>query len=291
MGDPVLAIRELRMADVPFAMELKNMAKWNQVEADWYGYLSYEPAGCFLAELDGEPAGTATVVTYEGAVGWIGMVLVHPERRRFGIGTALLHRSIRYLQEAGIASIKLDATPMGRHVYVPLGFVDEYEVTRYEGIVPEKAANPFTLGTGMIPALEVDVAELAAFDRQAFGADRTHVLRSLIGRAPQLSFVSRNAAGEIDGYLLAHQGYDAVQLGPWVACAPSAAEALLTAAFRRLAGKAVFLDVPAPNEDGVQLMKRHGFKVQRGFARMVLGSNAAPGRPEWVYGTSGAEKG
>lgn len=30
---------------------------------------------------------------------------------------------------------------------------------------------------------------------------------------------------------------------------------------------------------------------QRGFVRMYLGDNHRPGRPEFIYGTSGAEKG
>jgi len=32
-----------------------------------------------------------------------------------------------------VPTIRLDATPLGRPVYAKLGFVDEYEVTRYGG--------------------------------------------------------------------------------------------------------------------------------------------------------------
>ena len=97
-------------------------AGWNQTERDWRGYLSYDPEGCFVAEVRGQPAGTATTIRYGDRFGWIGMVLVHPDHRRLGLGTRLLKQAIARLQECGVRCTKLDATPMGRTVYVPLGF-------------------------------------------------------------------------------------------------------------------------------------------------------------------------
>jgi creatinine amidohydrolase len=127
---PPIALRKLTAADVPFATELNGIVGWNQTEKDWRGYLEFDPEGCFIAELSGRPAGTATVIRYQDRFGWIGMVLVHPESRRFGMGTTLLRHAIAYLQKCGVAGIKLDATPVGRKVYVPLGFCDEYERSR-----------------------------------------------------------------------------------------------------------------------------------------------------------------
>lgn len=290
---PAPTIRRLTEADLPFAKELKNIAKWNQVEADWLGYLAFQPDGCFLAEIGGEPAGTATTVTYDGEVGWIGMVLVHPDRRRYGIGTELLHHCIAYLRGIGIRSIKLDATPMGKQVYVPLGFADEYELTRYEGTLPDRpdewAAEP---GLGAVSTLgDDDLAELCAFDRDGFGVSRGLVLRTLAGRRADWSLLARGSDGRVAGYLLAHEGYEAVQLGPWAARDGETARRLLAEACRRLPGRRVFLDVPAPNRDGRKLMEMLGFRVQRGFSRMVLGENRFPGKPENIYATSGAEKG
>ena len=100
-----LRIRPMTVADVPFAMELKNIARWNQVEADWLGYLAYEPDGCFVAEVGGRPAGTATTIGYHGKIGWIGMVLVYPDHRRQGIGTALYTRLLADLRELGVHAV------------------------------------------------------------------------------------------------------------------------------------------------------------------------------------------
>ncbi len=294
-AEPVVTIRALRANDIPFAMEVKTLAGWNQTERDWLGYLEYEPAGCFLAEVGGRPAGTATSIAYGDRFGWVGMVLVHPEMRRSGIGTKLLRRAIEHLQQRGVHCVKLDATPMGRRVYLPMGFRDEYALSRYEGVGPGEVADTSAAVQFMT---ERDLPELVAFDARAFGAERRAVLRSMSGRNLEFCFVRREprGAGErgaspVSGYLIARHGQDAVQVGPWVANDAAGADELLRSFLRRVPGKRVFVDVPHPNAAGVALIERYGFKVQRGFARMFLGENAYPGKPEWVFGTSSAEKG
>ena len=86
-------------ADIPFAMRLKSAAGWNQIEADWRRFLHLEPEGCSVAEHDGEPAATVTALRYGDRFGWIGMMLVAPERRRLGIASALLRHAVAYLMK------------------------------------------------------------------------------------------------------------------------------------------------------------------------------------------------
>lgn len=280
-------IRVLREGDIPFAMEVKNLAGWNQTARDWSGYLHYEPEGCFVAEVAGRKAGTATTIGYGDRFGWIGMVLVHPESRRGGIGTKLLRKGIAYLQERGVRCVKLDATAMGRKVYVPMGFVDEYELSRYEGDAP---ASVEATSAAVQFMTERDLPELVAFDAPIFGAERPAVLRSMSQRNPEFCFVRRDA-GRITGYLIARHGQSAVQVGPWLARDEVGAEELWRAFLRRVPGQRVFVDVPHPNASALALVQSSGFTVQRGFSRMYLGENSWPGEPTCVFGTSSAEKG
>lgn len=287
-GAAVIAIRTMTSADLPLANELRRIAGWNQSPRDWAGYLEFDPQGCFVAEVDGVPQGTATTISYEGRLAWIGMVLVHPDQRRRGVGTALLQRAIGWLQDQRIPCIKLDATPMGRPVYLPLGFRDEYAVTRYLGPVraPEgkEADGIAALTTGDLP-------EIAALDARWFGVARPRVLTSLGGRNPELCLVARRA-GRIVGYLIARAGADRLQIGPWGAEDAQVAEALLQAFLRRAPqGREVLLDVPEPNQSGPVLLTRYGLGIQRGYTRMYLGENLNPGEPAHVFGTSAAEKG
>lgn len=285
-GDGI-AIRSMRRDDIAFAMEVKRLAGWNQTERDWAGYLQLEPGGCFVAEIAGEKAGTATAIGYDRRFGWVGMVLVHPTARRRGVGTRLLQHAVEYLRGRGIVGVKLDATPMGREVYLQRGFEDEYPVSRYEGRVPAAAETP---GSAVQRLAERDLPELAATDAMAFGAERSRVLRVLSARDPELCFVHR-VAGEAKGHLIARHGHEAVQVGPWVATEPDAARELWHAFLQRVPGERVLVDVPHPNGAAVELMREAGFVVQRGFTRMFLGENMHPGRPELIFGTSSAEKG
>lgn len=282
-----VSLRPMRPGDISFAHQLRDLAGWNQTERDWRGYLEFEPNGCFVAELGGQPAGTATTIRYGERFGWIGMVLVHPDHRRHGIGSLLLRKAIDYLRENGVRCIKLDATPMGKRVYVPLGFVDEYELSRYERVAPAVA---FPDARDLGPYANSDVAEVGRLDSQAFGADRGHVLASMSARDPRLCFVSRDEGG-LHGYLIARHGARAVQVGPWVARDVETADHLLQALLSRVEGKTVFIDVPAPNVPGVALLEKYGFRVQRTLTRMFLGENTSPGDPRLIYSISSPEKG
>ena len=277
----------MRAEDVSFAHQLRQIAGWNQTEHDWRGYLDYDPEGCFVAEVRGKPAGTATTIHYGDRFGWIGMVLVHPDQRRFGIGTQLLNGAISRLQRCGVCCIKLDATPMGRKVYVPLGFVDEYELSRYEGTPSATAAAGVT---GVIPFLSADFDAAVELDARAFGAERATVLRSLSGRNPELCFAVRDSTS-LAGFLVAREGASAVQVGPWIARDPSVAERLLLALSQRVGARRVFVDVVAPNAPANAMIRTHAFTVQRTLTRMFLGENAYPGDPRLVFGISSPEKG
>lgn len=288
-GKPGVVLRGFRLADLGFADQLRRLAGWNQTERDWRGYLEFEPDGCFIAEVGGEPVGTATTIRYGKRFGWIGMVLVHPERRRLGAGSQLLRGAIAYLQSTGVSAIKLDATPMGRNVYVPMGFADEYEICRYECVAP-RATQPPEPDTTVQPFTPGDLEAVTRFDLRVFGADRARVLTALRGRNPEWCFIARHKEAII-GCLIAREGSGAIQVGPWMAEDSVTADCLLRVLIGRVAGRRIFVDVPGPNQAGQELMKRNGFTVQRTLTRMYLGRNAHPGEPHLVYSTGGPEKG
>lgn len=284
--------RALRPSDIPGAFTLSRIAGWNQTEADWLGYLDFDPAGCLAVLIDGQLAGTATSIRYGQTGGWIGMILVHPAHRRLGLGSELLKRTIQYLRDKGTGGIRLDATAMGRKVYLPLGFRDEFDVTRLEGSAPGTPPEPVPAASrgGAERLRRGDLVQIAELDAQAFGADRSGVLAALSSRDPGLCFVVRDPVG-ISGYLIARQGREAIQLGPVVARSSAAAEQLLGALFGAAPGRRIFVDVPAPNQAGGEILARHGFTPQRSFTRMILGESFPSGRIGLVYGTGGAEKG
>src|SRR6202050_3875399 len=104
-------LRAMTKRDIPDAQCLKEIAGWNQTETDWQRFLDAGEAGCFVAELDGQVRGTATTIRFENRFAWVGMVLVNPEYRGRGIGTKLLERAIKHLDDLHVATSSLAATP------------------------------------------------------------------------------------------------------------------------------------------------------------------------------------
>lgn len=274
--------KELDPADIPAAAELNRLAGWNQTERDWAGYLEFAPGGCQGAVIDGRLAGTFTTVSLGKVVGWIGMVLVHPDFRRRGLGTALLRRAIGHLQGLGVETIGLDATEAGRRVYLPLGFRDEYCVERMEGVL---CAGTRGAAAGVGDPGHSKAWEVEELDRVAFGAPRETVLRALRSRDPQFCFADG------DGYLIAREGRQAVQVGPWVARDFRTAERLMGRLAAAAPGRRAFLDVPSVNPSAAAWLRGMGFMPQRSFMRMTLGGRLPAGRDDWIFGTAGAEKG
>lgn len=117
-----LAFSALRREDADAALALSEEAGWNQTVEDWRFMLERGQA-LGLREPDGTIAASSLVLPQGPEVSWISMVLVARRHRRKGYGTMLLKRCIERVQASG-AVPGLDATELGRPVYLPQGFRD-----------------------------------------------------------------------------------------------------------------------------------------------------------------------
>jgi GNAT superfamily N-acetyltransferase len=275
-------IRPMTAADLPLGLRLSRQAGWNQTESDWKRFLALQPDGCFVAEWDGTPLGTTTTCVF-GPVAWIAMVLVEESARGRGIGTALLHHALEFLDRRHISTVRLDATPLGLPLYKRLGFVEQFRLARYQGTLPPAA-----------PEAQVEAASpeqweaLGALDETVTGTDRRRLLFRLFAEDSVGAFLSRDA-DRPGGFLAARPGDRAVQLGPGIA-SPEAGPVLFTAARQLFAGPPIFVDIPVPNEAANRLAEAQGLAVQRHLTRMCRGA-AVCERVEWLWASSGPEKG
>ena len=290
---PQLRIRPMTGADVTFADSLRVHAGWNQTPADWERLLAMEPDGCFIAEWNGVPAGTATTTVYGKELAWIGMVLVHPDLRRRGIGQALLKGCIDHLHGRGVRCIKLDATPLGQPVYEGLGFESERTLTRWERsglpIYSEDSSTKLHLRYWQ----DGDAVSVNRLDTMAFGVSRGQLLEALAKQSYR-HVVAESESGEVVGYGLMRQGSRALYLGPVVAESPNTGIQLfqtLVVENNGQARDAIYWDIPDRNAAAVEWAMAHGFTVQRTLTRMHLGENAAPGDDLKQFAISGPEMG
>ncbi len=319
----MMNIRRMIIDDLPLGLRLTRQAGWNQTESDWQRFLSMQPEGCFVAEMDGSSAGTTTTCVFDG-VAWIAMVLVDKSVRGRGIGTGLLRHAIDYLKERNVRTVRLDATPAGRPIYEKLGFVPEYELARYEGVVKDlrlpigdcgeavPALRPAgipsaTLRTGL-PAMrdkgkmpspreqgqdaratsKIVLSDIIEFDQRMTGTNREKMLTRLFEESPELVRVVRQG-NNVEGYIAGRPGANATQVGPCIAT-ESAGPSLLSDSLSRCVGKRVFIDIPLDNAGALRIAEAAKLTVQRCFTRMCLGERIHD-NVQAIWASSGPEKG
>ena len=277
----------LTAAEAEAALPLSAEAGWNQTAADWRFMLG-QGRGVGVRDASGRWMGSAIALPLGQELSWIGMVLVAKDARRRGIGTRLLRHAIDIVRDAERIP-SLDATELGRSVYLPLGFRDLYAVSRLRVEVSVPAVPP-PPGCTVRPLTPADLPAVAAFDAPRSAMERAHVLAYLLGQAPAQAFVAESG-GRIAGYVLGRPGRTAFQVGPVVADESEVALVLVSLALSRLTGP-VLLDVPDEQACLRTFLDGAAAARQRGFIRMTLGA-PPPGldRSVAVFALAGPELG
>ncbi|MFM7130221.1 MAG: GNAT family N-acetyltransferase [bacterium] len=256
-----MIIELLSHSDIPDAIGLVEIAGWNQTPADWRRIITYQPDGCFKAIIDGRVVGTVTNTAYDNSLGWIGMMLVHPDYRRQGVGAMLMQNAINYLQSRNIDCISLDATPMGLPVYENLGFQALYSYHRWCRLGHSEEKNKDLRIDGSINANISN--QHFEHDRKVFKYDRRSWLESLA--ADSAVVITGNGFGMI------RRGRIANYLGPIVA--ENTTEGIgIANRLLEFADGDVFLDYPGKDHKFLEWLSDHSFSSVRTLHRMWLGS-------------------
>lgn len=279
-----MRIDRLRSTDLDAAVGLSRAAGWNQVRTDWRRLLESPDARCFAGRVDGDLVATSTAITYDERVCWIGMVLVHPDHRRQGYGSAITERAVDH-GESTAESVGLDATDAGRPLYHDLGFVDVTDVERYSGVLT---------GAGDAPRVDRiggDRDAVADFDTKRCGVRRDSLLDALLDEPETTGIVVEGNQGTdgYGGYAVLRPGRKHWQLGPVVADSDAALDALLTAAAAELDGESVLVD--CLRKDAGDLFAERGLSVDRTLTRMSYRREEPLLCDDAVYAAAGLELG
>jgi GNAT superfamily N-acetyltransferase len=270
--------------DIPLGLKLARQAGWNQIETDWRRFLTMQPDGCFVGELDGTAVATTAAFIF-GGVAWIAMVIVDIDSRRKGVATTLLKHALDFLDERGVKTVRLDATAAGQPVYEKLGFVPEYALSRYMGTVKP---SPKPSALILPPTIGRQLKAIAAFDRRMTATPREKMLARLFEESPEITRALYRD-GQVAGYVTGRRGANATLIGPCIATV-YAGPILLNDAFGRCVGQPVFIDVPRDNAPALEIVENSGLTVQRHFTRMCRGERIKD-RVETIWASSGPEKG
>lgn len=258
---------------------LSTEAGWNQTIGDWQRLLRLVPEGCIGVREAGQLVATAVAFPYQRRMAWIGMVLTAVAHRGKGYARTLMQQCLEDLDAMGVECVKLDATDLGRPVYLKLGFVDERPVSRWL-----RHAAPVECPVAPVVDQRLDESLLAR-DTVLFGADRSPLLRELAAHGV-LSVPGR-------AVLFTRPGRTARHLGPCIAKDRESAAMLFRYAVGQHQSVPMLWDLFDDNPSACEIARELGFEPVRRLTRMYRGpdSTAARGWHGDIYALSAFEYG
>jgi len=282
-ADEGLVVQAMEPGDAEAALALSDQAGWNQTVEDWRFMLEHGRA-VGLREPGGGWVGSSLIMPLGPDLSWISMVLIDRNWRRQGLGTMLLKRCIESVRASG-AIPGLDATELGRPVYLPQGFEDLYALSRWR-LDSVAGAEPPPAGCRIRRMKPEDLGAIIAYDEPRSRLLRGHVLHYLFESVPDDACLAE-VEGRLVGYALGRPGRRAAQIGPVVAESPDVALSLISR--MTTLGAPVILDVPDAHQFVSDWLQRHGAVRERGFVRMTLGRFPSLQDSSYVYALAGPE--
>jgi GNAT superfamily N-acetyltransferase len=281
-----LQIERLEPRDAEGVAPLSVEAGWNQIADDWRLMLG-EGRAFGIRDASGTWIASALVLPLGPAISWVSMVLVTKPARRQGLGSRLLQRCLAEVEASGVAA-GLDATELGRPVYLPLGFRDVYPLSRWRAEAGARRSVAPPPGVRVRPATGQDLLRIVACDQGSSGFARGRILEHLLSRAPALARAAERADGSLAGYALGRNGHSAMHIGPIVADDEAIAMALLSSAIASMTEPAI-LDVPDRHRSITEWLSAQGASAPRTFMRMLRGRRPAVEDAAKVFALAGPE--
>ena len=255
-------IRTMTRADLDLALAWAEAEGWNPGLSDAAAFLAADPGGFLVADMDGVPAASLSIVQFGDRTAFLGLYICRPDMRGRGVGFALWQAGMTRLapQTTG-----LDGVPAQQANYARSGFAMAHANVRFSGeITPSGPDLTTPLEAGHIEAaLSLD-REITGFDRAAFlwdwmTGDPSRIARVLI------------RDGNLAGLGVLRACLSGWKIGPLFASDRAAAEAMLDGLAYQAGGAPISLDVPDPNENAVAMARDRGLVPAFETARMWRG--------------------
>lgn len=209
---------------------------------------------CFplKASLEGKVVGIGTAIIH-GYTAWLAHIIVSPNHRNAGIGSAITKALIDLCQRNSCRTLLLIATALGEPVYKKFGFEAETSYIFFD------YGNSFThQDSPQVFTFQKKYGEaLFKLDRSVSGEDRKKLLYEHLDHA--LLFVEKELL----------EGFYVPTLGEGLIISDSPAAGLALMKLRATSTKKFC--VPMLNENALNFLSQHGFSEYRRASRMILG--------------------
>lgn len=272
-------IERLAKDDGPALRNLARSVGWNFTTVQTELFIS--PAGkLFGHRYEGNLVSSAGIYIYSATLASLGVVIVHPDFQRKGLGKGIVKHGLMEAQQAGVP-VMLVATAQGLPLYQSLGFQAIGYIHRLQVSQPPE-------GIEANEDLQVDYVEehhldqLIAFDEVVMGANRRWLYPLLFSHR-ECGYVVRNSQNTLVGFGLAVRRNNVLVVGPVVADSQAVALTLIRRFALGWAGP-VRIDVPSQQQKFMKELLRHGFEEHMASPLMLLNAQELGGKREQLYG-------
>ncbi|XP_078347365.1 holothin acyltransferase-like [Oculina patagonica] len=281
----IFKIRPIETVEEFESVIINAMAKegWRPGLKDAECFLTCDPSGAFVGELNGKPVCTINLTRYDDSFIFSGCYMVNKEYRGKGYGIKMKNVAFAYAKQSrsiGIVSAALGS----EQVYKRWGFCSHFYGATFVFHLPTAMTHfPETSERSVkVKSIEeVNLEALFMYDTAVFGFERHAFLSKWLRVAGSHARVAVNNEGSIVGYTVARplfvkeEGY---KIGPLFADSEAVAEKLLRGVFEELFrqgdSRALVVSIDAPTKKATELCER--LQGKRAFELVYMVTNGLP---------------
>ncbi|MEI6796718.1 MAG: GNAT family N-acetyltransferase [Methanomassiliicoccales archaeon] len=231
---------------------------WNPGLHDAEAFYAADPHGFRIAYLNGEVAGTYSIVRYDEGFAFGGFYIVRKEERGHGVGREMLAAVLR---EAEPYNFGADGVVAMVPTYERHGLCTHFRSARFLGRVQGRA------DVSLRSLDDVGVEAVEAYDRGIFLHPRPAFLKEFLAAPDTQVAVATDSKGDLRGYGVLRPCVSGHKLAPLFSDSPAVAEKLFSH-LASLAPQEICLDVPGPNGEGNAMAVKHGMREVFACARI-----------------------
>ncbi|MDR4169718.1 GNAT family N-acetyltransferase [Bacillus nitratireducens] len=261
---------------IPALLSLCESVGWLQhasfMKEQFHMYLSIGTVFGYVHENKLIAAGG--VFSFAPGFSFIGMLIVHPDFQRKGIGRILLNNSLKVIHPS--LPITLIATKAGEPLYESYGFQSITTIHRFEKQAAYK-------NTNFVPIKQIqqtDAQSLISLDQTATGADRSKLYLSLLSRATYSFKIERD--NQIDAFALCIQKGDVLCITPLISKKEKDAIQLLEMICKSWNGR-IRIDVPHSQFIFRQFLQTANFHETLLSPLMIKNGDQLPGNRNMLF--------
>ncbi|WP_047453067.1 GNAT family N-acetyltransferase [Rhizobium rhizogenes] len=268
-----LTIGEINDADLDALHALSLSVGWPHRAEDWQ-IVRDMGRGIVAHDAIGRVLGSAMWFDFAPDFATFGMVITSPRLQALGTGRWMMEHVIA---RTGSRALGLSATRSAKRLYDSLGFQTERIVYQCNGEAVSPPVAPLPPGTLLRSVDETDLAEIAALDLAAYGADRTPILARLLSVSKGVALVR---SGRIIAFSLCRRFGRGHVIGPVVASSDEEAIAVTRPHIADHAGSFLRIDTRQQSGTFPRFIMQSGLSIYDTVTSMSL-------RRSWLRGDGG----